>query len=132
MTYMYLVVFISNKVHLEQYSNSGHLLCGTTLSMSRHIPTLHYLRSADTCLTRMRTVIYWLSGPAITDSANKCHVYDDGFNQKSLARNPTCARYFAQMSVLSSGDQRAIFTLLKVMNHVIVASWLRSFYDITS
>ena len=28
---------------------------------------LNYLRSADTCLTR--TVIYWLSVPAITDSA---------------------------------------------------------------
>ena len=52
---------------------SGHLLCAATLSMSRHISTLNYLRSADTCLIRTRTVIYWLSAPAITDSANKCH-----------------------------------------------------------
>ena len=36
---------------------SGHLPCAATLSMSRHISTLNYLRSADTCLTRTRTVI---------------------------------------------------------------------------
>ena len=47
---------------------SGHLQCTATLSMSRHISTLNYLGSADTCLTR--TVIYWLSVPAVTDSAN--------------------------------------------------------------
>ena len=64
---------------------SGHLTCTAKLSMSRHISTLHYLRSADTCLTRTRTVIYWLSVSAITDSANKCHVFGGHFNQKSLA-----------------------------------------------
>ena len=47
---------------------SGNLVCAATLSMSRHISTLNYLRSADTCL--MRTVIYWLLAPAITNSAN--------------------------------------------------------------
>ena len=76
---------------------SGHL----TLSKSRHISTLNYLRSADTCLTRMRTVIYWLSVPAITDSANKCHVFGGHFNPKSLtARTLTCDRQFFQMSML--------------------------------
>ena len=64
---------------------SGHLPCTDTLSMSRHISTLNYLRSADTCLTRTRTVIYWLSVPAITDSSNKCHVFGGHFNPKSLA-----------------------------------------------
>ena len=53
---------------------SGHLSCTDTLSMSRHISTLNYLRSATTCLTRTRTVICWLSAPGITDSANKCRV----------------------------------------------------------
>ena len=82
--------------------------CTDTLSMSRHISTLNYLCSAATCLTRTRTVIYWLSAPAITDSAKKCHVFGGHFNQKSLARTHTCDRQFAQISVLSSGDQRAI------------------------
>ena len=76
--------------------------------MSRHISTLNYLWSAATCLTRTRTVIYWLSAPAITDSANKCHVFCGHFNQKLLARTQTCDRQFSQISVLSSGDQRAI------------------------
>ena len=50
---------------------SGRLPCTDTLSMSRHISTLNYLRSsADTCLMRTRTVNYWLSGPAIMDSVN--------------------------------------------------------------
>ena len=92
---------------------SGHLLCVATLSMSRHISTLNYLRSADTCLTRTRTVIYWLSAPATTDSANKCHVFDGRFNPKSLARIPTCDCLFAQISVLSSGDQRAIVYVIE-------------------
>ena len=64
---------------------SGHLACTAMLSMSRHIATLNYLRSADTCLTRTRTVIYWLSVPAITDSANKCRIFDYHLNPKSLA-----------------------------------------------
>ena len=42
--------------------------------------------------------------PAITDSANKCHVFGGHFNQKSLARTQTCDRQISQMSVLSSGD----------------------------
>ena len=52
--------------------------------------------------------MYWLSAPAITDSANKCHVFGGYFNQKLLARTQTCDRQFSQMSVLLSGDQRAI------------------------
>ena len=87
---------------------SGHLLCTDTLSMSQHISTLNYLWSAATCLTRTRTVIYWLSAPAITDSANKCQVFGGHFNQKSLARTQTWDQQFAQISVLLSGDQRAI------------------------
>ena len=76
--------------------------------MTRHISTLNYLWSTATCLTRTRTVIYWLSAPAITDSANKCHIFVGHFNQKLLARTTTCDRQFSQISVLSSGDQRAI------------------------
>ena len=53
---------------------SGHLVCTATLSMSRHISMLNYVRSADTCLTQTCTVIYWLSVPAITDSANTFRV----------------------------------------------------------
>ena len=77
-------------------------MCTATLSMSRHISKLNYLRSADTCLTRTRTVIYWLSALA-------------RFNKKSLARTHTinCDRQFVQMSVLSSGDQRAIFHVIE-------------------
>ena len=52
--------------------------------------------------------MYWLSAPAITDSANKCHVFGGHFNQKSLARTQTWDRQFAQISVLSSNDQQAI------------------------
>ena len=66
---------------------SGHLPCTATLSMSRHISTLNYLRSADIC--RTRTVIYWLSVPAITDSANKSRVFGGHFNPKSLVRTLT-------------------------------------------
>ena len=104
---------------------NGHLTCTATLSKSRHISTLNYLRSADTCLTRTRTVIYWLSVPAITDSANKCHVFGGHFNPKSLAaRTLTCDGQFAQMSMLPSGDRKQYFTSRVnscVMNHVIVA-----------
>ena len=32
-------------------------------------------RSADTCLTRTRTVINWLSAPVITDNVNKHHIF---------------------------------------------------------
>ena len=89
---------------------SGHLTCTATLSKSRHISTLNYLRSADTCLTRTRTVIYWLSVPAITDSANKCHVLGGHFNPTSLtARTLTCDRQFVQMSMLPSGDRKQYF-----------------------
>ena len=78
---------------------SGHLTCTVRLSMSRHISTLNDLRSADNCLTRTSTVIYRLSVPAITDSANKCHVFGAHFNPKSLAaRSLSCDRQFAQIS----------------------------------
>ena len=106
---------------------SGHLPCTTTLSMSRHISTLNYLRSADTCLTRTWTVIYWLSTPAITDSANNCRVsvVVSSLNPKSLtARTLSCDPQFTQMSMLPSGDHKQCF-ISKVnacmMNHVIVA-----------
>ena len=64
---------------------NDHLPCTATLSLSQHISTLNYLGSADTCLTRARTVLYWLFVPAITDSANKCRVFSGHFNPKSLA-----------------------------------------------
>ena len=105
--------------------------------MPRHISTLKYLRSAATCLTRTRTVICWLSAPGITDSANRCRFFGGRFNQKSLARIQTCHRQFAQISVLSSGDRRAIYvTSSRLINHMIAANlplhWLRLFYDTTS
>ena len=110
---------------------SGHLTSTATLSM------LYYLRSADTCLTR--TVVYWLSVPAITDSANKCHVFGGHFNPKSLAaRTLSCDRQFAQISVLPSGDRKQYFISRVnacVMNHVIGAIqtiWLHPVYDIMS
>ena len=104
--------------------------------MPRHIPTLNYLWSAATCLTRTRTVIYWLSALAITDSANKCHVFDGHFNKKSVARIQ-----LATATVRS--NVRAVVwwptsntPRHRVMNHVIAANqplhWLRLFYDITS
>ena len=62
---------------------SGLLSCTATLSMSRHVSTLNYLPSADTCPTR--TVIYWLSVPAIMDRASKLRVFGGHFNPKSLA-----------------------------------------------
>ena len=54
-----------------------------------------------------------VAAPAITDSANKCHVFGGHFNQKSVARTRTCHRQFAQISVLSSGDQRAIHHVIE-------------------
>ena len=79
---------------------SGHLPCTATLSMSRHIATLNYLRSADTCLTRTRTVIYWLSVPVITDSVKKCRVFGGDFNPKSLAHLLTCDRLTLNINVM--------------------------------
>ena len=97
---------------------SGYLPCTDTLSMSRHISTLNYLRSAAVCLTRTRTVMCWLSVPGITDSANKCRVFGGRFNQKSLVTD--------EQYVTSS----------RVINHMIAANqplhWLRLFYDTTS
>ena len=111
---------------------SSHLTCTATLSKSRYISTLNYLRSADTCLTRTRTVIYWLSVPAITDSANKCQVFGGHFNQKSLAAcTLTSDRRFAQMSMRPSGDRKQYFISRVnscVMNHVIVARPLNFCY----
>ena len=104
---------------------SGHLTCTAKLSMPRHIPTLNYLRSADTCLTRTRTVIYWLSVPVIMDSSNKCRVFGGHFNPKSLAaRTLSCDRHFAQIPMLPSGDHKQCF--------ISQTLWLHSFYDITS
>ena len=78
--------------------------------------------------------MYWLSASDITDSANKCHVFGGHFNQKLLARTQTCDRQFSQISVLSSGDQRAISE--RCHDIVIAANqslhWLRLLYDITS
>ena len=101
--------------------------------MSQHISTLNYLRSADTCLTQTRTVIYWLSVPAITDSENKCHVFGGHVSPKSLAvRTLSGDRQFVQMSMLPSGDRKQYLISRAnacVMNDVIVASqtsWLLS------
>ena len=107
---------------------SGHLACTDTLSMSRHISTLNYLRSAATCLTRTRTVICWLSAPGITDSANKCRVFGGRFNQKSLAR--------AVITTDRLVTDEQYVTSSRVINHMIAANqplhWLRLFYDTTS
>ena len=87
--------------------------------MSRHISTLNYLRSADTCLTRTRTVIYWLSAPAITDSVNIMQRFRRSFQANSLAHTRSI------VSVLPSGDHKQCF-ISRVyaceMNHVITAS----------
>ena len=61
------------------------------LSIPRYISTLNYLRSADTCLTRTRTVICWLSTPAIMDNVNEYRVFSGNFNPKSFAlKCPFC------------------------------------------
>ena len=65
-------------------------VCGHLIDVPTHFNVTNYLQSADTCLTWTQTVIYWLSAPAITDSANKCHVFDGRFHPKSLSRIPTC------------------------------------------
>ena len=41
-------------------------------------------------------------------------VFGGHFNQKSLARTQTWDRQFAQISVLSSGDQRAILHVIEI------------------
>ena len=117
---------------------SGHLTCTATLSLSLHIPTLNYLRSADTCLTRTRTVMYWLSVPAITDSANRCRVFRVHFNPTSLA-TPTLNGSDSSLKLpcYHYGDRKQYFisNVCCVMNHVPVASqplWLHSFYDKSS
>ena len=103
---------------------SGHMPCAATLSMSRHISTLNYLGSADTCLTW--TVIYWLFVSAITDSANKCSVFGGHFNPKSLAAcTLSCDRQFAQISMLPSGDKAQGYKV-KVQSENISASHFSS------
>ena len=110
------------------------LMCGYALAsdllllMSRHISTLNHLPSADTCLTRTRTVIYWLSVPAITDSASKLRVFGGNFEifdpESLAARTLSCDRQFFQMSMLPSSDRKQYFISRVnafVMNHVIVA-----------
>ena len=97
--------------------------------MSRHISTLNYLWSAATCLTRTRTVIYWLSAPAITDSANKCHGFRWSFQ-------PKIAGAHQNLGPTVRSNFRAVIWSSRVMNHVIAANqhlhWLRLFHDITS
>ena len=78
-------------------------VCGHFVNVPTHFKVKLPVISG-TCLTRTRTVIYWLSAPAITDSAHKCHVFGGHFNQKSLACTQTCVRQISQISVLSSGD----------------------------
>ena len=94
---------------------SGHLTFTATLSKSRHTPTLNYLRSADTCLTRTRTFIYWLSVPVITDSSNKCRVLV-----------VICDQQFAEIPMLPSGDRNQCFisqTHKEWPQRAIVAEW---------
>ena len=58
----------------------------------------------------MRTLIYWLSVPAITDRVNKCCVFGGHFNPKSLAAHTlSCHRLFMQFSMLPSGDCKQYF-----------------------
>ena len=79
----------------------------------------------DTCRTRTRTVIYWLSVPVITDSSNTYCVFGGDFNPKSLAaRTLGCHQQFAQIPILPSGDRKQCF--------ISQTLWLHSFYDITS
>ena len=115
---------------------SGHLPCTDTVSMSRHISTLNYLRSAATCLTRTRTVICWLSAPGITDSANKCRVFGGRFNQKSLARTPIATDSSLKFPCCRLVTNEQYVTSSRVMIHVIAVNqhlnWLRLFYDTTS
>ena len=78
---------------------------------------------------RTRTVIYWLSAPAITDSANKCHILGGHFNRwrtpklgtDSSLRFPCCHLVTNEQYVPSS----------RLMNHAIAANqplhWLRCF-----
>ena len=89
---------------------SGHLPCTAMLPMFRHISTFNYLRSADTCLTRTRTVIYWLYVPVISGQYKQSHVLGGNFNPKSLAaRTLICDRQFAQISILPSSDRKQYF-----------------------
>ena len=98
-----------------------YFLCGCLLYniiySTTCLSTLNYLRSADTCLTR--TVIYWLSAPAITDSVNIMHRFRWSFQPNSLAHTRSI------VSVLPSGDHKQCF-ISRVyaceMNHVITAS----------
>ena len=113
---------------------SGHLQCTDTLSMSRHISTLNYLRSAATCLTR--TVICWLSAPGITDSANNYGVFGGRFNQKSLARSLIATDSSLKCPCCRLVTDERYVTSSRVMNHMIAANqplhWLRLFYDTPS
>ena len=75
---------------------------------------------------------FLLSAPGITDSVNKCRDFRGHCRPKSLARTQTRGRQFAQISVMSSGDQRV--TSSRLINHVIAANqpihWLRLFHGI--
>ena len=82
-------------------------VCGHVINVPTH-STLNYLRSADTCLTRTRTAMYWLSVPAITDSVNKCSVFGGHFNPNSLAhtlsRDRQYAQYFPCCCLVTTGN----------------------------
>ena len=59
------------------YDVYGHVINGPT-HLYVKLPAIGgHLPNAD-------VDIYWLSVPAITDSANNCHVFDGHFNPKSL------------------------------------------------
>ena len=92
------MLFNLNKLHFWATPvMSGHLPCMAMLPMSRHISTLNYLRSADTCLTRTQTVIKILVvRTCYNGQFNKCHIFGGHFNPKSLAHTLTCDRRFAQ------------------------------------
>ena len=82
-----------------------HMACTGTLSMSRYMSKLNWLRSADTCLTRTQTVICWLTEPGITDSVNICVFY-------GKIAGTVISRQWAHISVPLYDDREQYFTVV--------------------
>ena len=65
---------------------------GHIVNVPTHFNVKLPLISGHLPITRTRTVIYWLSAPAITDNANKCHVFGDHFIATDSSLTFPCCR----------------------------------------
>ena len=92
---------------------SGHLPCTATLSMSRNISTLNYLRSADTCLTRTDADSHLLVvRTCYNGQCKQMPPFRRSFQPKIAGAYPNLRSTVRSIfSVLPSGDHKHYFIL---------------------